>query len=77
MKNILMALMLLGSFATYGYAGECSNGSCTVLNRPVRKVLVVTRNVIAAPVNVTREVVKYQSLRRRLVNRTTNCVSCQ
>lgn len=77
MKNILMVLMLLGTFAGYSYAGECAGGSCTVLNRPVRKVLVVTKNVVVAPVNVTREVIKYQPVRRRLVSRSTNCVSCQ
>lgn len=76
MKNILMICMLLLSCATVSYGGECVNGSCKPLHRPVRKVLVVTKNVIAAPVNTTREVVKYQPVRRRLVHRSTNCVNC-
>jgi hypothetical protein len=77
MKIILMTLMIVGAFTSYGYAGDCGNGLCTVLSRPVRKVLIVTKDVVVAPINVTREVIKYQPLRRRLVNRSVNSVSFQ
>jgi hypothetical protein len=77
MKNILMALMLLGTFVGSSYAGECAGGVCSVLTRPVRKVVVVTKNIVTAPVVVTKEVIKSQPVRRRFVHRSTNCVSCQ
>jgi hypothetical protein len=81
MKNILMALMLLGLLVSNSYAGECANGSCSVLSRPVRKAVVITRNIVTTPAVVarefSREVVKNQPVRRRLVRRSTNCVSCQ
>jgi hypothetical protein len=98
MKNAIIALMLVFGFVSLTYAGDCSNGVCLA---PVRKVVNITKNIVAAPVRVvgltiggidlgvvplrnscdcccqesTKTVTKYQPLRRRLVNRTTN-VNC-
>jgi hypothetical protein len=56
MKNVLLvlALMLIGSVS---FAGDCSNGVCSVGPRPVRKVLEVTKNVVTAPVRVVANAV--------------------
>ena len=89
MKNIILALIVFVGFAgSFLMAGECANGICVAQVRPVRKVVNITKEIIVAPVRsvVTvatpgssstskKEVVKYQPLRRRLVNRSTT-VSC-
>lgn len=77
MKNILAIIMLLSAFASHSYAGECAGGSCSLFNRPVKKVLVVTKDVVAAPINITREVIKHQPVRRRFFNRSNNCSRCK
>jgi len=93
MKNVLLvfALTLISSVS---FAGECSNGVCSLPVKPLRKVVTVTREVIVAPVrvvaaivaprtvssnvcsdgcgNTTKEVVKHQPLRRRLVSRSSS-----
>lgn len=103
MKNVISAIMLVLGLVSFSYAGECANGVCTAVVRPVRKVVNVTREIVVAPVravavvaaprnccvetvatgcgcggsNTTKEVVKYQPLRRRLVNRSTTVSCCE
>jgi hypothetical protein len=114
MKNVISAIMLVLGLASFSYAGECANGVCTAVVRPVRKAVNVTREIVVAPVravgvvvaapvravavvaaprnccvetvatdcgcggsNTTKEVVKYQPLRRRLVNRSTTVSCCE
>lgn len=85
MKNLIASCVLLLGVCNISFAGECLNGSCSVVVKPVRKVVNVTREVIVAPLSVvadtTKNVVKYQPLRRRLVNSTTiyntDCSTCR
>lgn len=74
MKNILMTIIftLVCAFTTQSYAGECSGNTCNLLNRSVRKAVIVTKNIVSVPVNFTKKVIKYQPLRRRLVYRSIN-----
>lgn len=71
MKNILViALMFVGSTS---YAGECSNGSCSV---PVRsRVVNVTREIVSVPVEVTRRTVEVtRNVGRKVVCTVRNTV---
>lgn len=96
MKNVFMAL-IVASFVSSSFAGECANGVCTAPARPVRKIVNITREVIVAPVRAVvtvatpnrccsvssdcasynKSVTKYQPIRRRLVNRSTNVSCCE
>jgi hypothetical protein len=68
-KFVLMfALMVLGSSA---YAGECTNGNCTLRSRVVN----VTQEVIAVPLTVTRRTVEAtRNVGRRTVARVRSVV---
>jgi hypothetical protein len=68
-KFVLMfALMVLGSSA---YAGECTNGNCTLRSRVVN----VTQEVIAVPLTVTRRTVEAtRNIGRRTVARVRSVV---
>lgn len=85
MKNLIASCVLILGVCNISFAGECLNGSCSVLVKPVRKVVSITREVIVSPLRVvadtTRNVVKYQPLRRKLVNSATvyknNCSTCR
>lgn len=78
MKNFIAALIMFCVFAcSQSYAGDCANGSCSV-NRFARKTVSVTRNVLRVPVVVgrnivvtTRDVIRNQPIRNRVVNRST------
>jgi hypothetical protein len=81
MKNVIAACVLVLGVCNLSVAGECFNGLC----KPVRKVVNITKEVVVAPVNIvadtTRNIVKYQPIRRRLVNSTTvyhsGCSNCR
>ena len=69
MKFILvLALMVFGSST---YAGECSNGHCTLRSRVVN----VTQEIVAIPVTVTRRTVEAtRNVGRRTVARVRSVV---
>jgi len=103
MKNFMLLVLIVLGCVNVSYAGECANGVCSALIRPVRKIVNVTREIVVVPFrtvatvvsprnccvetvatdcgcggsNSTREVVKYQPLRRRLVNRSTSVSCCE
>jgi hypothetical protein len=65
---IVLALMVAGSSV---YAGECSNGKCTLRSRTVN----VTQEIIAVPVTVTRRTVEAtRNVGRKTVSRIRNTV---
>jgi len=64
----VFALMFVGSSA---FAGECSNGNCTLRSRVVN----VTREVVSVPVEVTRRTVEAtRNVGRRTVARVRSVV---
>ena len=82
MKNFIVALVMLLVFsASASFAGECAGGSCS-LNRVARRAVTVTREVVRVPVVVgrnvvvrTRDVLRSQPIRGRIVNRSTTVVN--
>lgn len=82
MKNFIIALIVLCiCLASNTYAGECANGSC-VANKAARKTISVTRNVVRVPVVVgqntiitTRDIIKSQPVRSRILNRSTTIIN--
>ena len=71
MKNLLLviALMAIGSTTM---AGECADGSCTLLRS---RVVNVTKEVVSVPVTVTRRTVQAtRNLGRKTVNRVRDVV---
>jgi hypothetical protein len=64
MKNLILlfAIMLLSSTA---YAGNCENGTCrTPVRSSLSHAIVVTKNVVTAPVRVTKNVTTNVRCRR-------------
>lgn len=82
MKNFIIALIVACScLMTNSYAGECANGSC-LLNKVARKTVSVSRSVVRVPVIVsknvvvaTRDVLKNQPIRNRILNRSRTVVN--
>lgn len=65
---LVFALMILGSSA---YAGECTNGTCTLRSRVVN----VAREVVSVPVQVTRRTVQAtRNVGRKTVARVRSVV---
>lgn len=56
MKNVFL-MLVMGSLVSSAYAGECANGVCTALVRPVRKVVNITREIVVAPVRTAVAIV--------------------
>lgn len=65
---LVFALMILGSSA---YAGECTNGTCTLRSRVVN----VAKEVVSVPVQVTRRTVQAnRNMGRKTVARVRSVV---
>ena len=85
MKNLITSCILLLGVYNTSFAGECLNGSCPTVIKPVRKTVNITREVIVVPFRVvtdtTKNVIKYHSIRSKLVTGTTvyngRCSTCR
>jgi hypothetical protein len=64
MKNLIL-LVALSVVTTSAVASECGSGRCSApLKRTATKVVDVTRNVVSAPVRLTRNFVSNVQSRR-------------
>lgn len=69
MKYLMIVALVLCSSVSFG--GECVNGSCRLGNR----VVTVTKDIVAVPVEVTRRTVQVTTnVARRTVNRVRSVV---